>query len=215
MPNFALTGVAGYIAPRHLQAIRDTGNTLLAAVDPHDSVGILDQFFPQTSFFTEVERFDRHLEKLRRGPEEGRVHYVSICSPNYLHDAHIRLALRVEAHAICEKPLVLNPWNLDVLQDLERELSLAQRWVQGRLADVQEQLGDVADEEYDGQLHADVLAALAEGADSAPEIAALLDKKAVRKGLISEDVITRAVKRLFMTHRHEKTPVRCGFDALF
>jgi UDP-N-acetyl-2-amino-2-deoxyglucuronate dehydrogenase len=119
--NFAITGVAGYVAPRHLQAIKETGNNLIAAVDPHDSVGILDQSFPNASFFTEFERFDRHLEKLRRGPEEQRVHYVSICSPNHLHDAHIRLALRIGANAICEKPLVLNPWNLDALQELEKE----------------------------------------------------------------------------------------------
>ena len=121
MSNFALTGIAGYIAPRHLQAIRDTGNRLVAAVDPHDSVGILDQYFPETAFFTEFERFDRHLEKLRRGPAEGRVNYVSICSPNHLHDAHCRLALRIGADAICEKPLVLHPSNLDALQALEGE----------------------------------------------------------------------------------------------
>jgi UDP-N-acetyl-2-amino-2-deoxyglucuronate dehydrogenase len=119
--NFAITGVAGYIAPRHLKAIRDTGNHLVAAVDPHDSVGILDQYAPDVRFFTEIERFDRHLEKLRRGPAENRVHYLSICSPNYLHDAHCRLALRVGADAICEKPLVINPWNLDALQELEHE----------------------------------------------------------------------------------------------
>ncbi len=119
--NFAVIGVGGYIAPRHLRAIRDTGNRLIAAVDPKDSVGILDQYSYDVKFFTEIERFDRHLEKLRRGPEEGRVHYVSICSPNYLHDAHIRLALRAGADAICEKPLVINPWNLDALEDLEAE----------------------------------------------------------------------------------------------
>lgn len=119
--NFAITGVAGYIAPRHLRAIKDTGHKLIAAVDPHDAVGLLDRVAFDVRFFTEFERFDRHLEKLRRGPEEGRVHYMSICSPNYLHDAHIRLALRVGAHAICEKPLVINPWNLDALQELERE----------------------------------------------------------------------------------------------
>src|SRR6201988_198133 len=116
-----MTGVAGFVAPRHLQAIRDTGNRLVAAVDPHDAVGVLDRYSFQVRFFTEFERFDRHLEKLRRGAETERVHYVSICSPNYLHDAHIRLALRVGAHAICEKPLVINPWNLDALQELERE----------------------------------------------------------------------------------------------
>lgn len=119
--NFAITGVAGYIAPRHLKAIHDTGNRLLAATDPHDAVGILDRFAFEVRFFTEFERFDRHLEKLRRGPEESRIHYLAICSPNYLHDAHIRLALRVGADAICEKPLVINPWNLDALQELEGE----------------------------------------------------------------------------------------------
>ena len=119
--NFALTGLAGYIAPRHLQAIRDTGNRLVAAVDPHDSVGLIDSYFPDAAFFTEVERFDRHLELLRRGPESERVRYVSVCSPNHLHDAHIRLALRTGADAICEKPLVLNPWNLDQLAEIESE----------------------------------------------------------------------------------------------
>ena len=119
--NFAITGVAGYIAPRHLQAIRDTGNRLVAALDPHDSVGVLDEYFPDAAFFTEFERFDRHLEKLRRQPGDQRAHYLSICSPNHLHDAHIRAALRVGAHAICEKPLVLNPWNLDVLAELASE----------------------------------------------------------------------------------------------
>ncbi len=121
MKNFAITGVAGYIAPRHLQAIKDTGNNLVAAVDPHDSVGILDRYFPKTSFFTEFERFDRHLEKLRRTHSSEKADYLSICSPNNLHDAHIRLALRVGADAICEKPLVLNPWNLDQLQEIELE----------------------------------------------------------------------------------------------
>ncbi len=119
--NFAITGVAGYIAPRHLKAVHDTGNRLVAATDPHDAVGILDRFAFDCRFFTEFERFDRHLEKLRRGPADQHVHYVSVCSPNYLHDAHIRLALRVGAHAICEKPLVINPWNLDALEELEQE----------------------------------------------------------------------------------------------
>jgi UDP-N-acetyl-2-amino-2-deoxyglucuronate dehydrogenase len=119
--NFAIIGVGGYIAPRHLKAIRDTGNRLLAAVDPKDSVGLLDQFSYDVRFFTEIERFDRHLEKLRRGSEEGRIHYVSVCSPNYLHDAHCRLAMRVGADVICEKPLVINPWNLDALQEIESE----------------------------------------------------------------------------------------------
>jgi UDP-N-acetyl-2-amino-2-deoxyglucuronate dehydrogenase len=121
MKNFALTGVAGYVAPRHLQAIKDTGNNLVAAMDPHDSVGILDNFFPKTSFFTEFERFDRHLEKLRRIKSSEKIDYLTICSPNNLHDAHIRLGLRVGADAICEKPLVLNPWNLDQLQEIEQE----------------------------------------------------------------------------------------------
>jgi len=123
MSNFALIGTAGYIAPRHLKAIRDTGNKLIAAVDPHDSVGLLDSYSFDTRFFTEIERFDRHLEKLRRGldAENNRVHWVSICSPNYLHDAHCRLALRVGANVICEKPLVINPWNLDQLEQIEAE----------------------------------------------------------------------------------------------
>lgn len=121
MKNFALIGVSGFVAPRHLKAIHATGNRLIAAVDPHDSVGILDTFFRETRFFTEIERFDRYLEKLRRQSDEDRAHYISICSPNYLHDAHVRLALRLRAHAICEKPLVINPWNLDALQDLEAE----------------------------------------------------------------------------------------------
>ena len=119
--NFALIGLAGYIAPRHLKAIRHTGNRLIAAVDPHDSVGIVDSYFPEARFFTEIERFDRHLEKLRRQSHDDCVSYVSICTPNYLHDAHARLALRIGAHAICEKPLVINPWNLDALEELEQE----------------------------------------------------------------------------------------------
>jgi UDP-N-acetyl-2-amino-2-deoxyglucuronate dehydrogenase len=119
--NFALIGAAGYIAPRHLQAIKDTGNTLIAALDRSDSVGILDRFFPDSAFFTEFERFDRHVEKRRRQGEDKRVHYVSIASPNYLHDSHIRFALRIGADAICEKPLVLNPWNADALREFEKE----------------------------------------------------------------------------------------------
>ena len=119
--NFAITGVAGYVAPRHLKAMKETGNRLVAAVDPHDSVGLLDSYFADVSFFTEFERFDRHIEKLRRQGEDQRVHYVSICSPNYLHDAHCRFALRVGADVICEKPVVLNPWNIDALQELEME----------------------------------------------------------------------------------------------
>ena len=117
--TFALIGAAGYIAPRHMQAIRDTGNLLVAALDPSDSVGILDTYSPDTSFFTEFERFDRHLDKMRR--QGSGVEFVSICSPNYLHDSHVRFALRSNAEAICEKPLVLNPWNLDGLAEIERD----------------------------------------------------------------------------------------------
>lgn len=119
--NFAVIGAAGYIAPRHLKAIQETGGRLIAAVDPNDSVGILDRYSFDVRYFREIERFDRHLDKLRRGPKEGRIDWVSICSPNYLHDAHIRLALRNGANAICEKPIVINPWNLDALEGLERE----------------------------------------------------------------------------------------------
>ena len=121
MKNFAIIGVGGYIAPRHLKAIKETGNRLVAALDVNDSVGILDRFFSDVPFFTEFERFDRHIEKLRRQGGEDKVDYVTVCSPNYLHDAHIRFALRIGANAICEKPLVLNPWNLDALQEMENE----------------------------------------------------------------------------------------------
>lgn len=121
MSNFALVGAAGYIAPRHMKAIKDTGNVLVAALDNNDSVGIIDSYFPEAHFFVEFERFDRHAEKLRRLGDERRVHYVSIATPNYLHDSHIRFALRIGAQAICEKPLVLNPWNIDALQDIELE----------------------------------------------------------------------------------------------
>lgn len=131
MSNFALIGTAGYIAPRHLNAIKETGNQLVAAVDKFDSVGILDSYFPEASFFTEFERFDRHVELLRRKGEDGKrrrweegegpIDYVSVCTPNYLHDAHIRFGLRVGADVICEKPLVLNPWNLEALAQIEKE----------------------------------------------------------------------------------------------
>lgn len=121
MKNFALIGAAGYIAPRHMKAIRETGNILISATDPHDSVGVLDTHFRDVQYFREFERFDRHAEKLRRKSDSERIHYVSICSPNYLHDAHIRFALRIGADAICEKPLVLNPWNLDALSEIEEE----------------------------------------------------------------------------------------------
>lgn len=121
MKNFALVGAAGYIAPRHMKAIKETGNKLVAAMDKNDSVGIIDSFFPNADFFTEFERFDRHIEKLKREDKGNVIDYVSICSPNYLHDAHIRFALRVGADAICEKPLVLNPWNVEALMEIERE----------------------------------------------------------------------------------------------
>lgn len=119
MKNFALIGAAGYIAPRHLQAIRDTNNRLVAALDKSDTVGVMDSYFPDADFFTEFERFDRHLDKLKR--QGTKIHYVSICSPNYLHDSHIRFALRHGAEAICEKPLVLNPWNVEALSEIEQE----------------------------------------------------------------------------------------------
>ncbi len=119
MKNFALIGAAGYIAPRHMKAIKETNNNLVAALDRFDSVGIIDSHFPDADFFTEPERFDRHLSKLRAKGQ--KIDYVSICSPNYLHDAHIRLGLRNGADTICEKPLVLNPWNIDALEEIEKE----------------------------------------------------------------------------------------------
>ena len=117
--NFGLIGVAGYIAVRHLKAIKDTGNNLLASLDRFDSVGLIDSYFPKSDFFVEFERFDRHFDKLKR--TGTKIDYVSICSPNYLHDSHIRFALRHHADAICEKPIVLNPWNVDALQEIEKE----------------------------------------------------------------------------------------------
>jgi UDP-N-acetyl-2-amino-2-deoxyglucuronate dehydrogenase len=119
MKNFILIGAAGYIAPRHMKAIKDTGNSLIAAFDPYDGVGVMDSHFPQAHFFTEFERFDRHIEKIKRAGT--KIDYVSICSPNYLHDSHIRYGLRIGADVICEKPLVLNPWNVDALIELEEE----------------------------------------------------------------------------------------------
>lgn len=119
MKNFALIGAAGYIAPRHLKAIKDTGNNLMAAYDPFDSVGIIDSYFPNADFFTEFERFDRHIDKeIRKG---NKLDYMSICSPNYLHDAHVRFGLKSGANVICEKPLVLNPWNVESLIDFEKD----------------------------------------------------------------------------------------------
>jgi UDP-N-acetyl-2-amino-2-deoxyglucuronate dehydrogenase len=120
MKNFAIIGVGGYIAPRHLKAIKETGNNLLVALDKSDSVGIMDSFFPKADFFTEPERFERHVYKTQHGSGE-KIDIFSICTPNYLHDAHIRMALLNGADAICEKPLVLNPWNIDALSELEKE----------------------------------------------------------------------------------------------
>lgn len=119
MKNFALIGAAGYIAPRHMKAIKDTNNNLIAALDPFDSVGIIDSHFPNADFFVEFERFDRHVEKLKR--KGTQLDYVSVCSPNFLHDSHIRFGLRQGADVICEKPIVLNPWNIDALEEKERE----------------------------------------------------------------------------------------------
>jgi UDP-N-acetyl-2-amino-2-deoxyglucuronate dehydrogenase len=119
MKRFALIGAAGYIAPRHMKAIKDTGNDLVAAFDPYDGVGIMDSYFPDAEYFTEFERFDRHIDKLRR--QGNPIDYISICSPNYLHDAHIRFGLRNGCDVICEKPLVLNPWNIDSLNEIEIE----------------------------------------------------------------------------------------------
>jgi UDP-N-acetyl-2-amino-2-deoxyglucuronate dehydrogenase len=119
MKNFALIGAGGYVAPRHMKAIKDTGNNLIAALDRHDSVGVLDNYFPNADFFIEFERFDRHIEKLKR--QGTHTDYVTVCSPNYLHDAHIRFGLRIGADVICEKPLVLNPWNVDALMEMEKE----------------------------------------------------------------------------------------------
>ena len=119
MKQFAIIGLSGYIAPRHVQAIEATGNKLVASVDPHDNVGFIDSYYPETAFFTEFERFDRYMDKLRNTNQA--IDYVSVCSPNYLHDSHIKSALRWGADAICEKPLVLNPWNLDTLERLEKE----------------------------------------------------------------------------------------------
>ena len=121
MKKFAIIGVAGYVAPRHLQAIQATENQLVAAYDPNDSVGIMDSYFPDADFFTEFERFDRHVDKRRREQAGREIDYVSICSPNYLHDSHMRFALRSGANAICEKPLVLNPWNIDGLAEIEAD----------------------------------------------------------------------------------------------
>lgn len=120
MKNFALIGAAGFIAPRHFKAIKDTNNNLVAALDKFDSVGIMDSYFPNADFFTEFERFDRHVYNLIH-KKNTPLDYIAICTPNYLHDSNIRFALRNQADAICEKPLVLNPWNVEALEDIEKE----------------------------------------------------------------------------------------------
>lgn len=121
MKKFALIGAAGFVAPRHMAAIKHTGNSLVAALDKHDSVGVLDSYFPDARFFTEFERFDRFVDMRRRSGAENAIEYVSVCSPNYLHDSHVRFALRSDADAICEKPLVLNPWNIDGLIEMAED----------------------------------------------------------------------------------------------
>lgn len=152
MKNFALIGVGGYIAVRHLKAIKDTHNVLLASLDTKDSVGIIDSYFPDSDFFVEFERFDRHVEKLRR--VGTKIDYVSICSPNYLHDSHIRFALRQHADAICEKPLVLNPWNVDALEEIERETGQkAYNILQLRLHPVIKELKEKIQNEKSGKIH--------------------------------------------------------------
>ncbi|MDD3724021.1 MAG: Gfo/Idh/MocA family oxidoreductase [Bacteroidales bacterium] len=119
MKNFGIIGVAGYIAPRHLRAIKDTGNNLIVALDKSDTVGIMDSYFPNSSFYTEFERFDRYVDKIKH--TEKKLDYISVCTPNYLHDSHIRFGLRTQCDVICEKPLVLNPWNIDAISMMEKE----------------------------------------------------------------------------------------------
>ncbi len=152
MKNFALIGAAGYIAPRHMKAIKDTGNNLCAALDISDSVGIIDSYFPEASFFSEYERFDRHIEKLKRGGTH--IDYVSVCSPNYLHDAHIRFGLRHGADVICEKPIVLNPWNIDALQEIEQATGRKiYNILQLRLHESIKELKAKVDQEPAGKIH--------------------------------------------------------------
>jgi UDP-N-acetyl-2-amino-2-deoxyglucuronate dehydrogenase len=157
MKNFVLIGAGGYIAPRHMKAIKDTGNNLLAALDRHDSVGILDSYFPEADFFTEFERFDRHVEKLKR--QGIHTDYVSVCSPNYLHDAHIRFGLRIGADVICEKPVVLNPWNIDALIEIEKETgkniyTILQLRLHPAIIELREKIKNgPADKKYNVKLH--------------------------------------------------------------
>ena len=152
MKNFALVGAAGYIAPRHMKAIKDMKNNLIAALDKNDSVGILDSYFPEADFFTEFERFDRHIEKLKR--KGIKTDFVSVCSPNYLHDAHIRFGLRIGADVICEKPVVLNPWNIDALAEIEKETgNKIFTILQLRLHSAIVALKEKIDSEKDGKMH--------------------------------------------------------------
>lgn len=152
MKQFALIGAAGYVAPRHMKAIKDTGNDLVAAVDRFDSVGIIDRYFPNSAFFTEFERFDRHVEKMKRAGNP--LDYISICSPNYLHDAHIRFGLRIGSDIICEKPLVLNPWNADALMELEQDYGHKVNCIlQLRLHDQVKALKAKVDQLPDGEKH--------------------------------------------------------------
>jgi UDP-N-acetyl-2-amino-2-deoxyglucuronate dehydrogenase len=150
--NFALIGAAGFIAVRHMKAIKDTGNRLIAALDKFDSVGVIDSYFPEANFFTEFERFDRHMDKLKRTGTQ--IDYVSICTPNYLHDSHIRFALRHRSDAICEKPLVLNPWNLDALAEIEKEtdkkiFNILQLRLHPAIAKLKEEIGNGNNQVYD------------------------------------------------------------------
>ncbi len=156
MKRFGLIGAAGYIAPRHMRAIKETGNNLVVALDRTDSVGIIDSYFPEADFFTEPERFDRHIEKLRRNG--NGLDYVSICSPNYLHDAHIRLALRNNTDAICEKPLVLNPWNIDALLEVEKQFgrkiyNILQLRLHPSIVALKNKINNAPKKKYDIKLH--------------------------------------------------------------
>ena len=155
MKRFALIGASGYVAPRHLKAIKDTNNELIAALDPFDSVGIIDSYFPEADFFTEFERFDRHIDKLSRRGEQ--IDFMSVCSPNYLHDSHIRFGLRNNANVICEKPLVLNPWNLDALIDYELEsgkkvFNILQLRLHESILKLKKKVEDEGDKTYDFDL---------------------------------------------------------------
>ncbi len=155
MKKFALIGAAGYIAPRHMKAVKETGNDLVACLDKNDSVGIIDSYFPQAAFFTEIERFDRHIDLLNRKREP--VNYISICSPNYLHDSHMRFALRSGADAICEKPIVLNPWNIDGLVEIEKDTgnrinTILQLRLHPSILEIKEKIKTTQDKKYDVDL---------------------------------------------------------------